>query len=249
MTSAKTFFPNVVIRTCVFHIFANFRKKMDKVGLKERTKTIKNCFLTIQGMIFLDFSDAWILAWAKELILAMDDTVAQFVSNVSHVQKWKQFTTYLLRNWLNPQNIHFIGAHSNFHDELLFNESPQITNNPSESLNRILKGNYDAGRISRNDLASGIHEFFHARRIKLQVFLNGQKNQSRSLCDIRRWKKQQYLAQYVQSVLANSVDHNLRSQVLYKAAYKHGRIYEPNINQIFTDSHPTIHSYIILPIF
>ena len=55
MTSAKTFFPNVVIRTCVFHIFANFRKKMDKVGLKERTKTIKNCFLTIQGMIFWTF--------------------------------------------------------------------------------------------------------------------------------------------------------------------------------------------------
>ena len=50
------------------------------------------------------------------------------------------------------------------------NETPQMTNNPAESLNRVLKSNYDAGRISRSDLAEGLHNFFHARRLKMQVF-------------------------------------------------------------------------------
>lgn len=170
ISSAKIYFPNVTITTCIYHIFANFRKKLDKVGLKERTKTIKNCFLTIQGMIFLDFSNTWVLAWAKELISAMDDTVVRFVANPSHQNKWKEFTKYLLKNWFNPANINFIGSHSNYHKELLYNETPQMTNNPAESLNRVLKSNYDAGRISRSDLAEGLHNFFHARRLKMQVF-------------------------------------------------------------------------------
>ena len=40
ISSAKIYFPNVTITTCIYHIFANFRKKLDKIGLKERTKTV-----------------------------------------------------------------------------------------------------------------------------------------------------------------------------------------------------------------
>ena len=177
----------------------------------------------------------------------MDDTVVRFVANPSHQNKWKEFTKYLLKNWFNLANINFIGSHSNYHKELLYNETPQMTNNPAESLNRVLKSNYDAGRISRSDLAEGLHNFFHARRLKMQVFLNGEKTQSRNLCDIKKWQKQKFLAQFVQAALENSFDPDFQGQVLYEAAYKHGRIYEDNINQIYSDAHPAHSSHITIP--
>jgi hypothetical protein len=99
----------------------------------------------------------------------MNLTVSNFVENPFFHNQWQKFTTYLRQNWFNPNNIHFLGFYSNFHKELLDTVTPQVTNNPAESLLRVLKSQYDAGQIGKEACANGIHKFFMGR-IKLTVF-------------------------------------------------------------------------------
>ena len=179
-----------------------------------------------------------------DLLDQMDLTVSNFVENFFYVQQWKKFTVYLRNNWFNPNNTHFLGFNSNFHKELITTVTPQVTYNPAESLNRVLKSQYDSGRIGKKACAHGIHQFFHGRRIKLAVFLNNDKVNNRKPKDLKKWENQQFIAQFLNSVFQmQNLEYNYKVQCLYEAAYKYGRIQEENINDTYRLLHSNIPSH------
>ena len=116
-----------------------------------------------------------------------------------------------------------------------------MTNNPAESLNRVLKSQYDSGRIGKKACAHGIHEFFHGRRLKLTVFLNNDKINNRKPKDLKKWENQRFIADFLDSVFQReNLEYNFKVQCLYEAAYKYGKNQDENINDTYRLLHPTL---------
>ena len=85
---------------------------------------------------------------------------------------------------------------------------------------------------------------FHDRRIKLTVFLNNEKINNRSPKDLKKWDNQKFIAQFLQSLFSlDNLEYNLKTQSLYEAAYKYGRIQDENIDQTYRLLHPNIPSH------
>ena len=69
-----------------------------------------------------------------------------------------------------PNSQYFLGEISNFHIDLLTEVTPQLTNNPCESLNAVLQNTNNIVHINYCSMVAGIHKFYYERRDSIVFF-------------------------------------------------------------------------------
>ena len=57
-----------------------------------------------------------------------------------------------MKVWFNPNSVHFAGKSSNFFLDIESEATPQLTNNPMESLNKTIKSLFKVGFINKKAL-------------------------------------------------------------------------------------------------
>ena len=56
INTVKLHFPLTKIVSCLFHFKTNYLKKLDQIGLKNRSKELTELFTTINGLLFLNLA-------------------------------------------------------------------------------------------------------------------------------------------------------------------------------------------------
>jgi len=67
----------------------------------------------------------------------------------------RKFLAYVKKVWFRPNSGHFVGSFSNFHQDILTEITPQMTNNCSESLNSSLRKFFTSGYNPKYKVAEG----------------------------------------------------------------------------------------------
>ena len=142
--------------------------------MKNRTSKFDELFNTLQGPLFSDLNCPVQYNFTLELVTVLEEYSTICLTEFES-EKFKIFTAHLRNFYLNKNHIYFLGAISNFQLYLLSEITPQLTNNPCESLNAILQNNYNLGHIDLSSMVSGIYNFFSERRDKFRIFNAGFK--------------------------------------------------------------------------
>ena len=93
--------------------------------------------------------------------------------------------------WFNPRSVHFAGKLSNFYKDIEIEETPQLTNNPSETLNSVLKSIYHVGYLNKDTMAEGLQQFYHKKHRHLNSFLDTEKKKNgvnKTFKSSQKWK-------------------------------------------------------------
>ena len=56
INTVKLHFPLTKIVSCLFHLKTNYLKKLDQIGLKNRSEELTELFTTINGLLFLNLA-------------------------------------------------------------------------------------------------------------------------------------------------------------------------------------------------
>ena len=132
------------------------------MGLKNRSAKLNYYLDTIHGLLYCN------LNCPVQLELSLN-TLNNFFSssgffqnfkNFSRIPKFQEFLINIKTTYFTVGKVHFLGRVSNFHIDLLTEVTPQLTNNPCESLNSVLQNKYNLGHINYATMLSGIHAFF-----------------------------------------------------------------------------------------
>ena len=161
----SNFFLNFLLNNYFNYIFLalkNGLKKDDVPALFPQLNKI------IKGLLFTDQSDPAQNFMANEIIRGF-----YRYDLGEHTQNFHVYLDYVLNTWFRPNSPNFVGKYSNFHKEILNEPTPQLTNNPSESLNSSLKTFFKVGYISKATAAEGLRQFFLQKRLQMVTFANG----------------------------------------------------------------------------
>ena len=236
--ATKLAFPATRIVTCFFHIKENVKKHVEKTGLHgnhfvEKQKNI------IFGLFFCDLSDDRQLSMAHD-ILQLSKFEAQSSLMGADLTKYVNFIdNYLLKVWFNRNSVYFAGKYSNFFVDIETEPTPQLTNNPSESLNKNLKGFYNMGFISKTNMARGILKFFEEKHYQLRTFQSDEKKRYRNPKDLAKFAKMKKLTGLLSTaMLDEGVDEEFRKQIFYEVVFKFGNIMDTDVNQLYTWTFP-----------
>ena len=78
-----------------------------------------------------------------------------------------------MNNYFTVGRINFLGQVSNFQIDLLTEITPQLTNNPCESLNLVLQNKYNLGHVYFATMVSGIPDFLVKDGINIEFLRPG----------------------------------------------------------------------------
>ena len=147
---------------------------------------------------------------------------------------------------MTPNHIYFLGAISNFQLDLLTELTPQLTNNPCESLNAILQNKYNLGHINLSSMVSGIYNFFSERRDKFRIFNAGLKVAKRKRSDLNHFIKLQFIARNLKSAIRESTFNYIFIQDIFMKRFSN-LIVEKNSNALYRAECPHCIPQIVVP--
>ena len=165
MAAVRSVFPNDHIRTCIWHIRQNLKKKLETlgIGLKniKKPKYIIDTFDEINGVMYLDLRDEFKLHSVREYLEAIIENEHGFMpDNPIAADKFIEFIRYNLGQWFNRNNVHFLGNNSNYRLNIS-GGNPILTNNGFECLNFALNQYFKSGGYISNTCAvQGLHNFY-----------------------------------------------------------------------------------------
>ena len=216
-------------------------KKLDQIGLKNRSKELTELFTTINGLLFLNLACNIQFSMAQTFI---DQIIAQIdflLPKESERPKFLLFLHYFKNNYLNPQHKFFLGKISNFQAELLGDWYPQLSNNVNESLNSILNTVFNRGFVNRASCVEGLHKFYSNRRDKYRVFQDGNKRNKRKKSDLTRFDNLKFIASKFLEIISDPLNHfypDFLSATFFEAIYKFSRVDHQNLNELFSVTFP-----------
>ena len=216
----KSHFPQTPIVTCLFHIKNSLKKYLIKIGLKNKSPKFEELFNTLQGLLFCDLNCPIQYNFSLQLVTCLEECSTEYLNEFDS-EKFKISTAYFRTYYLTPNHIYFLGAISNFQLDLLTELTPQLTNNPCESLNAILQNKYNLGHINLSSMVSGIYNFFSERRDKFRIFNAGLKVAKRKRSDLNHFIKLQFIARNLKSAIRESTFNYIFIQdIFYEAVFK-----------------------------
>ena len=152
-----------------------WKRWLHKNGLlKDAPLFIERKKKLFQGLLFCNQADARQLQMAHEILQSSKYDAQweligwQFVNFSAFIDK------YLMKVWFNPNSVHFAGKSSNFFVDIESEATPQLTNNPMESLNKTIKSLFKVGFINKKAFAKGMLQFYRLKHRHLNGFLNGE---------------------------------------------------------------------------
>ena len=238
ISSIKTNFPSTKIITCIFHIKNNFNKKMNDIGLKNRSKEVDALFKTINGILYLDLSCEFQYSMVVNFMNNILNDLTFIVPNELERVKFKKFLDYINNTYLTKNHHFFLGSISNFQEELLGDWFPQLSNNVSESLNAVLNTIFKRGFITKAACVEGIHTFYSDRRDKFRIFNDGNKANKRRKNDLKRFENLQFISRAFLALISNPLNHfypSFLSACFFEAIYKFARVETENLTAIFAN--------------
>ena len=176
INASRPKFPEVEFRTCVFHIGENLRRNglfyfpffnnnlililflAQKHGLTcpEVEPIFPKLNRLVKGLLYTNQSDTLQNEWARDIIGTF---YGYDLGDRLLTANFRKYLDYVLQTWFGPNSAHFVGKLSNFHQEILSEITPVLTNNCSESLNACLKDFFGAGFISKGKTVEGNFKF------------------------------------------------------------------------------------------
>ena len=107
ISSVDEHFPNTSIITCLSHLKSNFLKKIDQIGLKNRSKELDALFTTLNGLLFLDLKCDFQYNMAINFFDSILNDLEFLVTNELERVKFTKFLTYFRVNYLNKNHKFF----------------------------------------------------------------------------------------------------------------------------------------------
>ena len=208
-----------------------------KEGLKsaEVPKFFSQLNKVIKGLLFTDQADPAQNLMANQIIRSFYNHDL----GIPHTQNFHKYLDYVSKNWFHPNSVHFVGKLSNFHREILTAESPQLTNNCSESLNSALKSLQKGGYIPKRKCVGGLRDFFLKKRLQMVTFTNGKKIKNRNPKDLEKFRKMKVLSTHLEVAMHYAdLNEEFKCQVFYEIAFKFGNIHSHRLIELFQEQHP-----------
>ena len=188
LSALKIHFPESTLVTCIFHIKQNWKKFLNNLGLKNRSKILNSYLKNLFGLLYCNLSCPIQLDLSLKLLTCLEEFCDISLSEHESVN-FKKFLVYVQKFYFLPNSQYFLREISNFHIDLLTEVTPQLTNNPCESLNAVLQNTYNIGHINYCSMVAGIHKFYYERRDKYRIFSAGLKIAKRKKNDLNRFSK------------------------------------------------------------
>ena len=137
------------------------------------------------------------------------------------------------------QSEKFVGSFSNFHQDILSEITPQITNNCSESLNASLKKFFTSGYNPKYKVAEGIRNFYEQKRLHLVTFEENKKIRNRKKKDLEKFRKLKVLSQHLSTLMSlQGIPEDYIFERFYEIAFKIGHIHSPRLNELYEEINP-----------
>ena len=219
------------------------KKKLIVLGLKNRSAKLNYYLDTINGLLYCNLNCPVQLELSLNILNNFFSS-SDFFLSTSESPKFQEFLIYIKTTYFTVGKVHFLGQVSNFHIDLLTEVTPQLTNNPCESLNSVLQNKYNLGHINYATMVSGIHAFFSERRDKYRIFKAGLKIAKRKKRDLDRFVKLQFIARNLRSAISErTTNYTYIFDIFYEAAFKFGRVHE-DCDSLYVTNYPSLNPQI-----
>ena len=135
--------------------------------------------------------------------------------------QFRKFLAYVRKTWFRQNSGHFVGNFSNFHQDILTEITPQITNNCSKSLNASLRQLCPHGYIPMYKVAEGLRNFYEQKRLLMVSFLEKKKIRNRKPKDLEKFRKLKVLSRHLVTLMSlPDLDEHFRFELFFELAYK-----------------------------
>jgi len=150
----KVFGKDTPIKLCIVHFYRNWDKHLEEeIGKKFiKNKIVQLIRMTFKGCVYFQMSDGIrkrLIAFTTEVAEKLDGTTKSGILT---------YITYLKNNYL-KKDAQFNSTMWDYNMEILDKGIFDMTNNVSESVNRVFKSSFDHGFKTFHKATAGINTF------------------------------------------------------------------------------------------